>query len=80
MIENSEHSNHSGARRLALMLAAVAAVGMGIFGIAFGSFWAPTALAFFAGREVVQNFELIVPFVPISAIALGAYLAVQARL
>ena len=69
----------SGALRALLMILAAAAVGMGVFGIAFGSLWAPAALALFARNEVAQHFELVVPFLPISLIALGAVVAVQSR-
>jgi hypothetical protein len=61
------------------MIAGAAAVGIGTFGIAFGSLWAPTALALFSGNEVVQKFELVVPFLPILLIAVGASLAVRSR-
>jgi hypothetical protein len=61
------------------MILAAAAVGMGVFGFAFGSLWAPTALALFARNEVAQHFELVIPFVPIFLIALGAVLAARSR-
>jgi hypothetical protein len=32
-----------------------------------------------ADNEIAQKFELALPFVPISLIALGVFLAVQAR-
>ena len=69
----------SGALRALLMILGAAAVGMGVFGIAFGSLWAPTALALFARNEVAQHFELVVPFLPIFLIALGAVLVVRSR-
>jgi len=61
------------------MTVAAAALGVGIFGIAFGSFWAPAALELVAGNEIAQMFELALPFAPISLIALGVFLAVQAK-
>jgi len=79
MVEVSEEAKASGALRLALMIGGIAAAGAGIFGIAFGSLWAPTALELFAGNEIVQNFELVIPFLPILLIALGAWLGVQSR-
>ena len=79
MAEVSQPPKKSGALRLVLMIAGAAAVGMGIFGIGFGSFWAPTALELFAGNEVVEIFELAIPFSPIFLIALGAFLAVKSR-
>ena len=79
MVEVSQQPNKSGALRLVLMIAGAAAVGMGIFGIGFGSLWAPTALELFAGNEMAENFELAIPFSPILLIALGAFLAVKSR-
>ena len=76
MVEVSEQANRSGALRPVLLIVGVVAMGMGIFGIGFGSFWAPAALEFFAGNEIAENFELVIPFVPIFLIALGAYLLV----
>lgn len=79
IVEISERPKKSAALRLATMTAAVAALGAGIFGIGFGSCWAPAALKLVAGNEFAQNFELAIPFVPISLIALAAFLAVQSR-
>jgi hypothetical protein len=79
MVEITRQPNKSGSLRLVLMIAGAVAVGTGIFGIGFGSFWAPTALAFFAVDEVVQKFTLVIPFFPIFLIALGALLAVKSR-
>jgi hypothetical protein len=61
------------------MTAAAAALGLGIFGIGFGSFWAPAALKLVAGNEIAQKFELALPFVPIGLIALAALLADRSR-
>ena len=79
MVEVSEQPNRSAGLRLVLMIAGAVAVGMGIFGIGFGSFWAPAALEIFSRNEVAQKFELVLPFLPISLIALGAFLAVKSR-
>ena len=79
MVEVSEKLSKSRALSRVLMLAGAAAVGVGTLGIAFGSLWAPAALKLFAGNEVAQKFELVVPFLPISLIALGAFLAVRSR-
>jgi hypothetical protein len=57
----------------------VAAVAAGVFGIVFGSHWAPGALAVFARNEIAQNFELVVPFLPILLVALGAFLVVRSK-
>ena len=54
-------------------------MGTGVFGIAFGSLWAPTALAWFDSNDFVRRFELVVPFLPIFLIAIGAFLAVRSR-
>ena len=77
MVEVSEQPNKCGALRLVLAIIGAATVGIGIFGIGFGSFWAPAALELFAGNEIAENFELVIPFVPILLIALGAYLLVE---
>jgi hypothetical protein len=61
------------------MILGVAAMGTGVFGIAFGSLWAPTALAWFDSNDFVRRFELVVPFLPIFLIAIGAFLAVRSR-
>lgn len=45
----------------------------GLVGITFGSLWAPATLASFASNDVAQNFELIIPFLPILLIWSGAY-------
>jgi hypothetical protein len=59
------------------MILAAALVGTGVFGITFGSLWAPSALALFARNEVAQYFEIVVPFLPIFLVALGAFLGVR---
>ena len=80
MIDAGEQSNKpEGLRRVLThvgMLLGTAAVGTGVLGIAFGSFWAPTALGLFAGHE---KFELVVPFMPIILIAMGAYVTIKSR-
>jgi hypothetical protein len=72
-------ARRSGSIRAALMLAGLAIGGLGLFGIAFGSLWAPTALALFSSNPAAQKFELVVPFLPILLIALGASLLVESR-
>lgn len=79
MVEVSERANQSAALRLVFMIVGAAAAGMGVLGIAFGSFWAPTALELFYGNETAQKFEFVVPFLPILLIALGTFLAVKSR-
>jgi hypothetical protein len=69
----------SGALRALCMVLGVAAVGTGVFGIAFGSLWAATALAWFDSNDFVRHFELAVPFLPIFLIAIGAVLAVRSQ-
>lgn len=72
-------SRASEARRTLLMLLGAAAVGAGIFAIAFGSLWATAALDLFGENEAVRHFELVVPFLPIFLIAIGAHLVVRSR-
>jgi hypothetical protein len=79
MVEIPERPKESGALRLATMTVAAAPLGVGIFGIGFGSFWAPAALERVASNEIAQKFDLALPFVPISLITLGVFLAVQAK-
>lgn len=76
MLDAGEQSNSSNWPRQVLTLVGIAAVGTGIFGITFGSLWAPTALGLFAG---IEKLEFVVPFMPIVLIAVGASLAVKAR-
>ena len=79
MAEGLERPKQSRALRLAAITLAAASLGVGIFGVSFGSIWAPTALELVASNELAQKFELALPFVPIFLIALGAFLAVRSR-
>jgi hypothetical protein len=79
MGKGTERPKQSRALRLATIAVAAAALGIGIFGIGFGSIWAPTALELVARNELAQNFELALPFTPILLIALGAFLAIRGR-
>ena len=65
--------------RTVLTMAGLVAVGIGLLGVSLGSFWAPMALDLFSSNDVARHFELIVPFLPIFVIALGAALAVGSR-
>jgi len=80
MLEGSEQANLADSLRSLFMIVGGASAGTGVFGITFGSIWSPTVLGFFAERPVLQNFELVVPFLPIFLIALGASLFVRSRL
>jgi hypothetical protein len=79
MVEGTERPKQSRALRLATIALAATSLGVGIFGISFGSIWAPAALELVASSELAQKFELALPFVPISLIAMGAFLAVRSR-
>jgi len=74
-------SKQSKSRALRAVLATVgaAAAGVGVLGISAGSLWAEAALQLFASNEVTSRFELVVPFLPISLIAVGALLIVESR-
>ena len=80
MVDVSKQVNTSEALRLLLMIAGIAAAGTGIFGIAFGSFWAATGLEIFDGVNALLNLTTILPFIPISLIAVGVFLMVKSRL
>jgi hypothetical protein len=80
MGEPSEPIRKPAARRALLAMAAAVLLALGIFGIGFGTFWAPGVLEVFEGNAVAQNFETVIPFVPIFLIALAAYLAIESRL
>jgi hypothetical protein len=79
MVEGTEGPKQSRALRLATIALAAASLGIGIFGVGFGSIWAPTALELVAGNALAQKFELALPFTPIFLIALGAFLAIRSR-
>jgi len=64
---------------VALVTLGWAAIAAGLFGIAFGSLWAGAALDFFASRPIVSRFDLIVPFLPILSIAIGAGCVIRSR-
>ena len=52
---------------------------LGLAGIGLGSIWAPPTLAFFASYQFAQKFELIIPFLPIFLILLGAFVLNESR-
>ncbi len=79
MVEISEQASKSGALRLVLLTTGAATAGTGLFGIAFGFSWADPTMKLFASNEILQIFELAVPFLPIFLIALGAYLVVKSK-
>jgi hypothetical protein len=55
------------------------AVALGVLAIGFGSLWASQALDLFGQSAIGRVFEILVPFLPIFLILLGAYLLVRAR-
>ena len=62
-----------------LQLSGCVLVALGVLAVAFGSVWAAPALEPFDGNPVIGPFELLVPFLPIFLIALGAFLLVKSR-
>jgi hypothetical protein len=79
MAEERESPKQSRALRLATISVATASLAIGIFGIGFGSIWAPAALELVASNKLAQKFELALPFAPILLIALGVFLVVRSR-
>jgi hypothetical protein len=60
-------------------LVAVALVLMGLYLAAFGNSWTPSVLEWLSGSEIGAWVELIVPFLPMVFIGLGAVLFVPRR-
>lgn len=52
---------------------------LGLAAMALGSIWAPPTLEWVYGVPIVFPFDLLVPFAPIFAIALGTGLWVRSR-
>ena len=65
--------------RIALLVLGTAMALVGVFGLSFGSLWAPDALRFFADHESVSHLELMLPFIPVLITACGAFLVVKSR-
>ena len=65
--------------RLTKTLAALILVGTGLYLAVFGNAWGPLAFEWLPDTETGFWLELIVPFVPILFIGLGAALLVSSR-
>lgn len=65
--------------KLCKMLIAGILVATGLHLFLFGDTWAPTALELLAGSEIGAWLELLVPFLPMLCIGLGAALFVSNR-
>ena len=68
------------ARHFARLFIAVASVAIGLFLAAFGNAWAPLALASLPASALGGWLELIVPFLPMSFIGVGAALFVSTKM
>ena len=69
-----------GVARWALRAGGLALAVAGVLGLGFGSQWAPEALGFAESLGAAAGLaELVVPFLPVFLVALGAYLVVGSR-
>ncbi len=76
---NANHSQSNPMLKAARLLVAIALIVMGLYLAAFGNAWAPIAFDRLEGSELGAWLELIVPFLPMAFIGLGATLFVSAR-
>jgi len=76
---NSNQSPGNTKLQSAQLLVAVALVMMGLYLAAFGNAWAPIVLKRLPDSGIGAWLELIVPFLPMAFIGLGATLLVSAR-
>ncbi len=60
--------------RLTLRIAGAAVVILGVLGLGLGSIWAPMALEFLSDDAIGIVYGILVPFVPVFLIAIGALL------
>ncbi|WOH36760.1 hypothetical protein RI844_15485 [Thalassotalea fonticola] len=75
-VPNSKNRN---SKQYALITLGVVAITIGFLTICFGSYWSTPIFAFMTNIGINSSFEVVVPFLSIFIIMLGAYLIVKSR-
>ena len=79
MTDPADQPPESSMIQFALKLSGAAAAVTGVLGICLGSLWASETLEWFSNSAIGRALEILVPFLPILLIALGAFLLVKSR-
>jgi hypothetical protein len=79
MTDSTKRMREAGTIRVALEPLGAAAAATGVLGICFGSFWASRTLELFSSSAIGRALEILVPFLPILLVFLGAFLLVESR-